>query len=244
MREIERVVLVAENLSLRFSSTVALAGASATVTAGEVVSVVGPSGSGKTTMLYCLSGLMSPDAGRVRFHDQDLATLGEDARAALRRRSFGFVFQFAELVPELTLAENIGLPLELLKVPRRQVRSRVDSLVERLGLEAEAGRRPARVSGGQAQRAAVARAVVHGPAVLFADEPTGALDSTNGALVLDTIVDLARENGTAIVLVTHDQNIAARCDRTIHMADGKIVAPIEPGLSPAPVIGQATVVDQ
>lgn len=217
-------MLTAENLALRFSATVALASASATVAAGEVVSLVGPSGSGKTTMLYCLSGLLSPDSGRVTFRGTDLASLDDADKSLLRRESFGFVFQFAELVPELTLRENIGLPLELLKVSRKQVRLRVDGLVERLGLAEHADRRPAKVSGGQAQRAAVARAIVHKPAVLFADEPTGALDTSNGAVVLATIVDLARENGTAVVLVTHDQGIAAHCDRIISMADGKVTS--------------------
>ncbi|WP_433531323.1 ABC transporter ATP-binding protein [Micromonospora sp. CA-263727] len=216
-------MLVAEDVEHSFGSTVALAGVSATVEAGEAVALVGPSGSGKTTFMYCLSGLLRPAGGRVTFRGQDLARLGEEERSALRLRSFGFVFQSAELVPELALRENIALPLELLRVRSSQRRARVDELLERLSLVAAADRRPARVSGGQAQRAAVARAVVHGPDLIFADEPTGALDSANGEAVVSLLWELSREGSTAIVLVTHDRELAGRANRTITLRDGSVV---------------------
>lgn len=160
-------MLSAEEVTLSFGKTVALAGASATVHRGEVLALVGPSGSGKSTMLYCMAGLLQPDGGKVEFDGKVLTKLGDDARSDLRRREFGFVFQFAELVPELSLRENVALPLELNGVPRRQREARVDELLDRLGITEQADRRPAKVSGGQAQRAAVARAMAHRPRVLF-----------------------------------------------------------------------------
>jgi putative ABC transport system ATP-binding protein len=217
-------VLIAEELEHSFGPTAALAHANVTVGPGERVALVGPSGSGKTTLLYCLAGLLRPDQGVVSFGGRDLAGLSDEERSAVRLRSFGFVFQFAELVPELTLRENIALPMDLLGVPRRRRRAgRVDDLIHRLGLTGSADRRPARVSGGQVQRAAVARAVAHSPAVVFADEPTGALDSANGEVVVDLLFELSREQGAALVLVTHDPQLAARADRTVELRDGRVV---------------------
>lgn len=213
-------MLSAENLTLSYGNTVALANASATVRRGEVVALVGPSGSGKSTMLYCMAGLLRPDSGKVLFDGVDLTQLDDDARSDLRRRDFGFVFQFAELVPELSLRENIMLPLELNGVGRRERHARVRELLHELGIEEQADRRPAKVSGGQAQRAAVARAIAHRPRVIFADEPTGALDSKNSLVVLDALIKLASVNDTAVVLVTHDPQVADRAHRTIHMHDG------------------------
>ncbi|WSA89981.1 ABC transporter ATP-binding protein [Micromonospora sp. NBC_01796] len=213
-------VLSAENLTLSYGSTVALANASATVHRGEVVAFVGPSGSGKSTMLYCMAGLLHPDGGKVSFDGVDLTKLDDPSRSDLRRRDFGFVFQFAELVPELSLRENIMLPLELNGVGRRDRRARVEELLQQLGIEEQADRRPAKVSGGQAQRAAVARAMAHRPRVLFADEPTGALDSQNGVVVLDALLKLASVDDTAVVLVTHDPQVAGRAHRTVRMHDG------------------------
>jgi putative ABC transport system ATP-binding protein len=214
-------MLSAHDLELRYGSTVALAGADATVDEGSVTALVGPSGSGKSSLLYCLAGLLKPDAGRVRLDGVVLTDLAERQRSDLRRQDFGFVFQFAELVPELTLRQNISLPLELNGVPRRERAARVDELLGLLGIADQANRRPALVSGGQAQRAAVARALVHRPRVLFADEPTGSLDSANGAIVLAALVDIARRHGTAVVLVTHDENIANRADTIITVRDGR-----------------------
>ncbi|MET9294007.1 ABC transporter ATP-binding protein [Streptomyces sp. NPDC003077] len=217
-------MLVAENLGHAFQATTVLSGVGVEVRAGEAVALVGPSGSGKTTLLYCLAGLLRPDRGKVSFQGKDIGAMGDAQRSELRQRSFGFVFQSAELVPELTLRENVSLPLELQKIRSGERSRRVGALLERLGLAEHAGKRPAKVSGGQAQRAAVARAVVHRPAVVFADEPTGALDRANGDVVVDVLWELAREQGTAIVMVTHDRGLASRADRTVELLDGRVVA--------------------
>ncbi|MGA5068080.1 ABC transporter ATP-binding protein [Streptomyces exfoliatus] len=216
-------MLVAENVGHAYQAATVLSEVDVTVGEGETVTLVGPSGSGKTTLLYCLAGLLQPSRGRVSFQGEDLGALGDAKRSELRRQSFGFVFQSAELVPELTLRENVLLPLELQKVPARERTRRVDELLERLGLAEQAKKRPAKVSGGQAQRAAVARAVVHRPSVVFADEPTGALDSANGAVVVDVLWELAKEQGTAVVMVTHDRDLSLRAARSIELLDGKIV---------------------
>jgi putative ABC transport system ATP-binding protein len=215
-------MLSARDLSLAFGATVALAGASATVASGEAVAIVGPSGCGKSTFLYCLAGLLRPSQGTVSFNGTDIASLTDAGRSQLRREHFGFVFQFAELVPDLTLRENISLPLELNGVRGSARHRRVDEVIGLLNLGDECDRRPAKVSGGQAQRAAVARALVHRPKIVFADEPTGALDSTNGAAVLDALVRLVRDEGGSVVLVTHDVEIAKRADRVLSMLDGAV----------------------
>lgn len=222
-------MLTADNVHLTYGRTVALAGASATLMPGELLALTGPSGSGKTSLLYCLAGIVRPNDGHVVFNGQRLETLSEDERSDLRRRDCGFVFQFAELVPELTIEENVSLPLELNGVGRRDRRRRVAELLECLGVVELAGRRPAQVSGGQAQRAAVARALVHKPKVVFADEPTGSLDTDNGNIVLHTLLTMAREADTAVVLVTHDPEVAAAADRQIVMQDGRIRAEMEGG---------------
>ncbi|MEU8621237.1 ABC transporter ATP-binding protein [Streptomyces sp. NPDC048623] len=216
-------MLVAENVSHAYQTATVLSEVDVTVGEGEKVALVGPSGSGKTTLLYCLAGLIQPSSGRISFQGKDLGAIGDAQRSEVRQRSFGFVFQSAELVPELTLRENVLLPLELQKVPVRERTRRVDELLERLGLAEQAKKRPAKVSGGQAQRAAVARAVVHRPAVVFADEPTGALDRANGAVVVDVLWELAKEQGTAVVMVTHDRDLSLRADRSVELLDGRIV---------------------
>lgn len=213
-------MLEAQDVGLSYGETVALASASATVSAGEILALVGPSGSGKSSLLYCLAGIVRPDKGTVTFHGKALAGMSDRERSDVRRSSFGFVFQFAELIPELTLRENVSLVLEINGVRRAERRTRVDELLERLGITAEAQRRPSQVSGGQAQRAAVARALAHRPQVVFADEPTGSLDSHNGDVVLDVLVDVARQDGTAVVLVTHDDKIAQAADRRVFVRDG------------------------
>ncbi len=216
-------MLSAHDLQLRYGSTVALAGAGVTVPEACVVALVGPSGSGKSSLLYCLAGLVRPDAGTVLLGADDLTRCPDDTLSDLRRREFGFVFQSAQLVPELTLRQNVGLPLELNGVSRNRRERRVAELLAALGIAEQADRRPSQVSGGQAQRAAVARAMVHRPRVLFADEPTGALDSANGEVVLQALMRLARENGTSVVLVTHDERLAAQADRVVALRDGRTV---------------------
>nr|WP_205864304.1 ABC transporter ATP-binding protein [Planosporangium mesophilum] len=213
----------ARDVGLTYGKTVALAGASATVAEGSVVALIGASGSGKSSLLYCLAGLLTPDTGEIRLDDVLLNNLSEDERSELRRKHFGFVFQFAELVPELTLRENIALPLELNGWRRADRKKRVDDLLQQLDIVEQADRRPVQVSGGQAQRAAVARAIVHRPRLLFADEPTGSLDSVNGAIVLSAMLQLAKENGTSVVLVTHDTSVAGQADEIIEMRDGRMV---------------------
>jgi putative ABC transport system ATP-binding protein len=214
-------LLVAEDLHRSFGPTPALAGASLGVRAGEVVAVMGPSGSGKSTLLHCLAGIVAPDSGRVRYRGTDLATLSDAGRSALRRREFGFVFQFGQLVPELTCLENVALPLRLERVRRREAERRAAEWLARLEVAEVAGKRPGEVSGGQGQRVAVARALVTGPRVVFADEPTGALDSLNGERVMRLLTGAARESGAAVLLVTHEARVAAYSDREVVVRDGR-----------------------
>jgi putative ABC transport system ATP-binding protein len=222
MKSVE--VLKGRDLTLTFGEALALDGVSVSVAAGELVAVTGPSGCGKSTLLHVLSGILSPTSGTVEFGGSDLATLGDAGRSRLRLRSCGFVFQFGDLVPELTLRENTELPLRLQGCSAREARRRATVLLEELDVAQHADRRPSQVSGGQAQRAAVARALIHDPALIFADEPTGALDSTAGAAVLEAFVSAVRRRGAAVVMVTHAGEVADRADRIISMRDGRIVA--------------------
>nr|WP_232534282.1 ABC transporter ATP-binding protein [Plantactinospora sp. KBS50] len=209
----------------RFGPTPALAGAALRVEAGDMVAVMGPSGSGKSTLLHCLAGILAPDAGTVRYQGRDLAGLGDAGRSALRRREFGFVFQFGQLVPELTCLENVALPLRLDRLGRRAAERRAGDWLDRLEVADLAGKRPGEVSGGQAQRVAVARALVTGPRVVFADEPTGALDSLNGERVMRLLTAAARDTAAAVVLVTHEARVAAYADREVVVRDGRTIQP-------------------
>jgi len=218
-------VLAARDLRKTFGTTAALAGVTFEVTPGEVVAVMGPSGSGKSTLLHCLAGLLRPDAGEVVFDGRRVDQLSERERSALRLHRFGFVFQFGELVPELTLLENVALPVRLTRrAGRRTAARRAQEALAALGVGEVADRRAAEVSGGQAQRAAVARALVHDPAVVFADEPTGALDTVAGEQVLEALVGMARDRGTAVVLVTHEPRVAAYAQREVVLRDGRVAA--------------------
>ncbi|WP_405114202.1 ABC transporter ATP-binding protein [Micromonospora sp. NBC_01405] len=214
-------LLAAEDLHRAFGQTPALAGASLAVRAGEVVAVMGPSGSGKSTLLHCLAGIVRPDSGRVAFRGADLTAMSDRERSALRRGQFGFVFQFGQLVPELTCLENVALPLRLARVARREAERRATDWLGRLEVAEVAGKRPGEVSGGQGQRVAVARALVTVPRVVFADEPTGALDSLNGERVMRLLTGAARETGAAVVLVTHEARVAAYSDREVVVRDGR-----------------------
>lgn len=224
LREDHRV-LAGRGLHLRYGQTHALNGADIQVNRGEIVALTGKSGSGKSSLLYCLAGIVRPDEGQVHYLQDDLMTLDDDALSECRRTNFGFVFQFGELVPELSIYENVSLPLRLNGVEKNHVRSKTDRILKRLGIDELAGKRPNEVSGGQAQRAAVARALVHEPDVVFADEPTGSLDSDNAGIVLEEFIKLAREAEASVVLVTHEEAVAAVCDRNLHMTDGKIHQP-------------------
>jgi putative ABC transport system ATP-binding protein len=215
------VILVGTELHKAFGATPALRGASLAVRAGEIVAVMGPSGSGKSTLLHCLAGILRPDGGTVRYRDGDVTALTDAARSALRRDQFGFVFQFGQLVPELTCLQNVALPLRLARTGRREAERVATEWLERLGVADIARQRPGETSGGQGQRVAVARALVTKPSVVFADEPTGALDSINGERVMELLVDAARGSGAAVVLVTHEPRVAAYADREIVVRDGR-----------------------
>jgi putative ABC transport system ATP-binding protein len=183
---------------------------------------MGPSGSGKSTLLHCLAGILVPDSGEVRFGGRRIDTLHEGERSALRRDHFGFIFQFGQLVPELSAAENVALPLLLGGMRRHEALRVARSWFERLDLDGLEGHRSGEMSGGQAQRVALARGLVARPGVLFADEPTGSLDSLNGELVLHLMTGLARQEGTTIVLVTHEPRVAAYADREVIVRDGRV----------------------
>jgi putative ABC transport system ATP-binding protein len=206
-----------------FGETQALRGANLSVASGEILAVMGPSGSGKSTLLHCLAGIFRPDSGEIWFDGQRVDRLDEGQRTKLRRKSFGFVFQFGQLVPELTSADNVALPLLLNRVGRRRAYDRATHWLGRLGLEGLEGRRSGELSGGQAQRVALARALVTQPKVLFADEPTGSLDSLTGEAVMNLMVDIARAEGATVVLVTHDARVAAFADREVIVRDGLVV---------------------
>ncbi|MDX3225875.1 ABC transporter ATP-binding protein [Streptomyces sp. ME19-01-6] len=214
-------LLIAEGLHKSYGPTPALDGADFSIHPGEVVAVMGPSGSGKSTLLHCLAGIVTPDAGTVHYSGRPLSSMPDSQRSALRRGEFGFVFQFGQLVPELSCVENVALPLRLNGVGRKEAESRALTWLERLEVDDVRAKRPGEVSGGQGQRVAVARALVSGPRVLFADEPTGALDSLNGERVMELLTEAARETRAAVVLVTHEARVAAYSDREVVVRDGK-----------------------
>jgi putative ABC transport system ATP-binding protein len=205
-----------------FGQTAALRGASVAVSPGEILAIMGPSGSGKSTLLHCLAGIFEPDRGEVWFDGQRLDTLGEAERTKLRRTAFGFVFQFGQLVPELTAADNVALPLLLNRVRRRAAYKTADAWLDRLGIGDKGANRTGELSGGEAQRVAVARALALAPKVIFADEPTGSLDSLAGEKVMDLLTGLAREGGTTVVLITHDARVAAYAERVVMVRDGLV----------------------
>jgi putative ABC transport system ATP-binding protein len=217
-------LLAANDVQFYFGPTPALRGASVSIDAGEVVAVMGPSGSGKSTLLHCLAGILVPDSGEIHLAGQRIDTMTEADRSALRRDRFGFVFQFGQLVPELTAVENIALPLLLNGAPRRQALAQAASWFERLDLEGLPHRRSGELSGGQAQRVAVGRGLVARPEVLFADEPTGSLDSLTGERVMELLVSTARESGITVVLVTHEPRVAAYAERSVLVRDGRVIA--------------------
>lgn len=216
-------LLAARALTRSFGATLALRGADVDVGAGEIVALMGPSGSGKSTLLHCLAGILTPDAGEVWFDGSRLDQLSDRARTELRRQRFGFVFQFGQLVPELAAVENVALPLLLAGRPRAQALAEATPWFERLGLEGLQPRRPGELSGGEAQRVALARALVTQPDVIFADEPTGSLDSLSGELVMDLLVDTARAQRATVLLVTHEPRVAAYADREVVVRDGRVL---------------------
>jgi putative ABC transport system ATP-binding protein len=214
-------LLAAADLRKAYGPTTALDGAEFAIRPGEIVAVMGPSGSGKSTLLHCLAGIVRPDSGRILYGGRELTAMPDAERSTLRRTDFGFVFQFGQLVPELTCAENVALPLRLNGVKRKEAEARAMEWMARLEVEDLGRKRPGEVSGGQGQRVAVARSLVTGPRVLFADEPTGALDSLNGERVMRLLTGAARDTDAAVVLVTHETRVAAYSDREVVVRDGK-----------------------
>jgi putative ABC transport system ATP-binding protein len=214
-------LLTAQDLRKAYGPTTALDGAEFSIHPGEVVAVMGPSGSGKSTLLHCLAGIVPPDSGSITYNGREVTSMSDAERSALRRSEFGFVFQFGQLVPELTCVENVALPLRLNGSSRKEAERTALAWMERLEVDELRKKRPGEVSGGQGQRVAVARALVTNPRVVFADEPTGALDSFNGERVMDLLTDAARSANAAVVLVTHEARVAAYSDREIVVRDGK-----------------------
>ena len=226
-------ILLAEQLEKTFgggsaAGVTAVRGVDLAVDEGEFVAITGASGSGKSTLLHMLGGITRPSAGRVLLEGVDLATLDDDALAEIRRRRIGFVFQRYNLLPELSLAENVALPLVLDGAPEARCREAARQALEAVGMDHRADHRPDALSGGEQQRGAVARALVTDPAIVLADEPTGALDSVNSGVVLELLQRLVRDRRQTVILVTHDPGIAAAAGRVVRMKDG-LVAAITPG---------------
>lgn len=217
-------VLAAHGLVKKYGSTTALAGVDVEVGERDSLAIMGPSGSGKSTLLHTLAGIVRPDGGQVLLRGDRIDDLGENRLSALRRKRFGFVFQFGQLLPELPAEENVALPLMLEGVPRRQAVERARRWFAPLGLDGLERRRPGQLSGGQAQRVAIARALAVEPDVVFADEPTGALDQRTSEEVVRLLTSVTREQGAALVMVTHDADVAAHCGRILQVRDGRISA--------------------
>ncbi|WP_282824495.1 ABC transporter ATP-binding protein [Gulosibacter sediminis] len=223
-------LLRAEHLSKSYAQTQALAEASLDLYPGEAVAIMGPSGSGKSTLLHVIAGIISADSGKVVLRrpdgsgNDDIAALSDAKRSAFRLHRFGFVFQQGMLIPELTAEENVALPLLLLGCNRSDALQRANAELGRLGLSGLGGRRIGQLSGGQGQRIAIARALVTDPSIIFADEPTGALDSRTATDVLDALLATSEGAARALVIVTHDEHVAARCGRIVRLLDGRIEA--------------------
>ncbi|MEV6410995.1 ABC transporter ATP-binding protein [Kribbella sp. NPDC051718] len=205
-----------------YRRNVALRGVTLAVASGEVVAITGASGGGKSTLLHCAAGILRPDSGTVTIDGQDLSVLTEEERSKYRRSRIGVVLQFGQLVPDLSLADNVALPLLLDGHSRQTARTSAIEWLDQVGVADEAEATPAELSGGQTQRAAVARALITGPAVVLADEPTGSLDSRAGQELLDVLLKATRDRGAALVMVTHDNLIAAVADREVRIRDGVI----------------------
>ena len=217
----DALVLRGTGITHSFGATTVLRGAEIAVHRGEVVAVTGPSGSGKSTLLHCLAGILRPDEGQVWLGADRIDGWSEAKRTALRGTRIGFVFQFGQLLPELPAVENVALPLMLGGQRRAAAVEQAASWFAPLGLAGLEWRRPGQLSGGQEQRVAIARALVSAPEVVFADEPTGALDTETGQRLMELLTGLAARTSTGLVVVTHDAEVAARCHRTVTIRDGR-----------------------
>jgi putative ABC transport system ATP-binding protein len=215
-------LLTGRGLVKRYGQQFALAGVDIDIHAGEVLAIVGPSGSGKTSLLHVLAGILRTDEGEITLGGQRIDQLNETRRSELRRTEFGFVFQSGMLVAELTAEENVALPMLLGGRDRTTALTAAREWIDRLGLAGKGHRRPGELSGGEAQRVAIARAIAHRPKVIFADEPTGALDTRTGQATIQALVESARTTNTAVIIVTHDRELAASLPRTVAIRDGRI----------------------
>lgn len=213
----------ARGLELAYGQTPALRGVDLEIGLGESVALMGPSGSGKSTLLHCAAGILVPDAGTLQVLGTDVASMGESARARFRLEHLGLIFQLGELVSELTLEENVMLPLQLLGRSRQEARTEAAEMLDRLGVAEVAGRRAGEVSGGQAQRGAVARALAPRPQLVLADEPTGSLDTVAADAVMAALVETSRDLGSTLLVVTHDHRVAAYLDRHVTITDGRVL---------------------
>jgi putative ABC transport system ATP-binding protein len=218
-------LLIGRALHKSFGPIPALRGVDISVATGEILAVMGPSGSGKSTLLHCLGGVLTPDVGEVIFDGQRVDRMLDNQRSRLRRDEFGFVFQFGQLVPDLSVRENVAFPLMLAGRGRRASLAEADTWLQRLGLSESALRLPGEVSGGQVQRAAIARALIAGPRMVFADEPTGSLDSVAADHVMELLVTTARAERASVVMVTHEPRVAAYADRQVTVRDGRTMFP-------------------
>lgn len=219
------VIIKADDIKKSYGETHAMRGISLEIKRGEVLAIMGPSGSGKSTLLHTLAGIIKPDSGKVYFSGSRIDNLNDHGRTMLRRTKFGFVFQFSQLVPELTAIDNVAVPLLLNGIPRGEAYHRAEQWLNKVGItDAKLNHLANQLSGGQIQRVAIARAMVINPEVLFADEPTGSLDSLNSELVMKMFIKTAKENGTTVVMVTHEPTIAAYADREIIVRDGRVEA--------------------
>ena len=218
----EKEVLSTDNITKSFGNVHALSGVSLQIHEGESVAIMGPSGSGKSTLLHCLSGVLVPESGKVLFRGEDIAAQKDVTRSRLRLSQFGFVFQDGPLIPALPARENVALPLVLTGTLLPKALKRADQLLAQLGLSELKKRRPGDMSGGQAQRVAIARALIGNPKVVFADEPSGALDQATGYEMMEILTREVQRCGAALVLVTHDINVAQWCSRLIEIRDGQI----------------------
>ena len=221
MRDMAQILSLTD-ITKDFGGGPVLAGISLDIEPGELVAVMGPSGSGKSTLLHCMSGVLTPTHGSVRYGDEELSALSDAPRSRTRLRNFGFVFQDGQLLPELSNVDNVALPAMLNGVSRGAARKRAMELLDQLGLGGLADRRPAQVSGGQAQRVTIARALVANPGIVFADEPTGALDQSTGHEVMQMLTTIVRQSGASLVMVTHDPKVADWMQRRVEIRDGII----------------------